>query len=43
VGPVTVYAWMQAVGIVNDHQTHRFRRQSGAIGHAEIGLLKFQF
>jgi DNA-3-methyladenine glycosylase I len=22
VGPVIVYAWMQAVGIVNDHETH---------------------
>jgi len=26
VGPVIVYAWMQAVGIVNDHETHCFRR-----------------
>jgi DNA-3-methyladenine glycosylase I len=26
VGPVTVYAWMQAVGIVNDHTTDCFRR-----------------
>jgi DNA-3-methyladenine glycosylase I len=25
VGPVIVYAWMQAVGIVNDHQTACFR------------------
>jgi len=25
VGPVIVYAWMQAVGIVNDHQTTCFR------------------
>jgi DNA-3-methyladenine glycosylase I len=24
-GPVIVYAWMQAVGIVNDHVTHCFR------------------
>jgi DNA-3-methyladenine glycosylase I len=22
VGPVVVYAWMQAVGIVDDHETH---------------------
>ncbi|WMT79021.1 DNA-3-methyladenine glycosylase I [Bradyrhizobium sp. Ash2021] len=22
VGSVIVYAWMQAVGIVNDHETH---------------------
>ena len=29
VGPVIVYAWMQAVGIVNDHQTTCFR-------HAQI-------
>ena len=26
VGPAIVYAWMQAVGIVNDHETHCFRR-----------------
>jgi DNA-3-methyladenine glycosylase I len=30
VGPVIVYAWMQAVGIVNDHSSECFRRkQSG--------------
>jgi DNA-3-methyladenine glycosylase I len=27
VGPVIVYAWMQAVGIVNDHQTTCFRHE----------------
>jgi DNA-3-methyladenine glycosylase I len=27
VGPTIVYAWMQAVGIVNDHSTHCFRRR----------------
>jgi DNA-3-methyladenine glycosylase I len=27
VGPTIVYAWMQAVGIVNDHATTCFRRQ----------------
>jgi DNA-3-methyladenine glycosylase I len=26
VGPVIVYAWMQAVGLVNDHATYCFRR-----------------
>jgi DNA-3-methyladenine glycosylase I len=26
VGPTIVYAWMQAVGIVNDHSTACFRR-----------------
>ncbi|HEX4376546.1 MAG TPA: DNA-3-methyladenine glycosylase I [Steroidobacteraceae bacterium] len=26
VGPVIVYAWMQAAGIVNDHAPHCFRR-----------------
>ena len=26
VGPVIVYAWMQAGGTVNDHETHCFRR-----------------
>jgi len=29
VGPVIVYAWMQAVGIVNDHAANCFRRKSG--------------
>jgi DNA-3-methyladenine glycosylase I len=28
VGPVIVYAWMQAVGIVNDHAAHCFRRKA---------------
>jgi DNA-3-methyladenine glycosylase I len=28
VGPVIVYAWMQAVGIVNDHAADCFRRNS---------------
>lgn len=28
VGPVIVYAWMQAVGIVNDHSAGCFRRKS---------------
>jgi DNA-3-methyladenine glycosylase I len=29
VGPVIVYAWMQAVGIVDDHLAgcHRFKRK----------------
>jgi DNA-3-methyladenine glycosylase I len=27
VGPVIVYAWMQAVGIVNDHASACFRRK----------------
>jgi DNA-3-methyladenine glycosylase I len=26
VGPTIVYAWMQAVGIVNDHSSNCFRR-----------------
>jgi DNA-3-methyladenine glycosylase I len=30
VGPVIVYAWMQAVGIVNDHAIECFRRQGGS-------------
>jgi DNA-3-methyladenine glycosylase I len=29
VGPVIVYAWMQAVGIVNDHSAECFRRNTG--------------
>jgi DNA-3-methyladenine glycosylase I len=28
VGPVIVYAWMQAVGMVNDHEPTCFRRQT---------------
>ena len=28
VGPVIVYAWMQAVGVVNDHSVSCFRRQA---------------
>jgi DNA-3-methyladenine glycosylase I len=28
VGPVIVYAWMQAVGIVNDHAPDCFRRKA---------------
>jgi DNA-3-methyladenine glycosylase I len=28
VGPTIVYAWMQAVGIVNDHSTRCFRRSA---------------
>ncbi len=28
VGPVIVYAWMQATGIVNDHATDCFRRNA---------------
>lgn len=31
VGPTIVHAWMQAVGIVNDHMTGCFRRD--AVGH----------
>ena len=30
VGPVIVYAWMQATGIVNDHDKKCFRRNVGA-------------
>lgn len=33
VGPVIVYAWMQAVGMVNDHYTTCFR-------HGEVGAAK---
>jgi DNA-3-methyladenine glycosylase I len=29
VGPTIVYAWMQAVGIVNDHSADCFRRKKG--------------
>jgi DNA-3-methyladenine glycosylase I len=30
VGPVIVHAWMQAVGIVNDHMAGCFRRREVA-------------
>lgn len=37
VGPVIVYAWMQAVGIVNDHSPHCFRRKTvQSIGRAAV-------
>jgi DNA-3-methyladenine glycosylase I len=32
VGPVIVYAWMQAVGIVNDHAPACFRRKAAGVG-----------
>jgi DNA-3-methyladenine glycosylase I len=32
VGPTIVYAWMQAVGIVNDHSINCFRRTQVALG-----------
>jgi len=32
VGPVIVYAWMQAVGMVNDHAADCFRRKVCALG-----------
>ncbi len=32
VGPTIVYAWMQAVGIVNDHSVHCFRRAEVSSG-----------
>jgi DNA-3-methyladenine glycosylase I len=37
VGPVIVYAWMQAVGILNDHSPDCFRHKTKG-GHAEPGL-----
>lgn len=37
VGPVIVYAWMQATGIVNDHSADCFRRNS----HKEIRTKEF--
>jgi DNA-3-methyladenine glycosylase I len=32
VGPVIVYAWMQAVGIVDDHNADCFRREAAVAG-----------
>jgi DNA-3-methyladenine glycosylase I len=41
VGPTIVYAWMQAVGIVNDHSAHCFRRaQVNVPRHAPKGKAK---
>ncbi len=37
VGPTIVYAWMQAVGIVNDHSQRCFRRAQVGSGHAVPG------
>ena len=34
VGPTIVYAWMQAVGIINDHSTDCFRRTK--VGHTRV-------
>ncbi len=34
VGPVIVYAWMQAAGMVNDHSADCFRSQAGRAGSA---------
>ena len=36
VGPVIVYAWMQAAGMVNDHATACFRRKSVAKGSSRV-------
>jgi DNA-3-methyladenine glycosylase I len=39
VGPVIVYAWMQAVGIVNDHSQECFRRDlCGKLAQRHTGL-----
>jgi len=40
VGPVIVYAWMQAVGIVNDHAANCFRRKKTGVpadGSSSVG------
>jgi DNA-3-methyladenine glycosylase I len=37
VGPVIVYAWMQAVGIVNDHAADCFRRRAVRSRRSESG------
>ena len=37
VGPVIVYAWMQAVGIVNDHSENCFRRKAVRIFERDLG------
>ena len=34
VGPVIVYAWLQAVGVVNDHASDCFRRKATTPGRA---------
>jgi 3-methyladenine DNA glycosylase Tag len=35
VGPTTCYAFMQAVGMVDDHEAGRFRRAAGAAQRSE--------
>ena len=35
VGPVIVYAWMQATGMVNDHAPTCFRRTLGLVRHRQ--------
>lgn len=40
VGPTIVYAWMQAVGIVNDHEVKCFRYKSVADGKIRRGSVK---
>lgn len=37
VGPVIVYAWMQATGICNDHTKHCFRRKTATRGAPAAG------
>jgi DNA-3-methyladenine glycosylase I len=34
VGPVIVYAWMQACGLVDDHEMHCFRRHAARSGRS---------
>ena len=38
VGPVIVYAWMQAVGIVDDHALDCFRRRRSSSGRGNLPL-----
>lgn len=40
VGPVIVYAWMQAVGIVNDHAPSCFRRKADALSGKIKGVVQ---
>jgi DNA-3-methyladenine glycosylase I len=40
VGPVTVYAWMQAVGLVNDHEPDCFRRDALTTSRAPPSRVK---
>ncbi|MFS8137113.1 MAG: DNA-3-methyladenine glycosylase I [Thermomonas sp.] len=40
VGPTTMYAFMQAMGLVNDHQHHCFVRKAATSARAALGIAR---